>query len=400
MPAALGARDIDHQLQVRELDPQRRRSGPQPRAVVGVVVDLAQDGVEDLLELLLCQRVRGHLTLNLRSTLSLCRGPRTRSSRACRVRRARAWRPRRAARPRARACPLPSPPSPRRSARSRTAEPRRVSRGLGTLTIVGRRVRGPSLLSTAHPSTPSMLAPVPHHLRPSTEYAPDALLPGDPGRALALAQQLLAEPRMSNHARGLWGYTGETPSGHAAQHPIHGDGRAERGDRPAGAGGARRAASDPGRAPAERSTRTSSTASWWWPRDALAEDGASRALGAGEIAEPDPDLTAALAAGLARAPRRHGSSRRTSSTTPTPATGPPPQARAGRLAEARRSGRRDGGGDDLHARAAARRRQPPASWPFRTPSTTASGSGSRTRIWRRPPSAWGRSPRAALEAQP
>ena len=58
-----------------------------------------------------------------------------------------------------------------------------------------------------------MLALVPHHLRPSTAYAPDVLLPGDPGRALALAQQLLAEPRMSNHARGLWGYTGETHAG-------------------------------------------------------------------------------------------------------------------------------------------------------------------------------------------
>jgi uridine phosphorylase len=34
------------------------------------------------------------------------------------------------------------------------------------------------------------------------------LLPGDPGRALALAQELLSEPRMFNHNRGLWGYTG------------------------------------------------------------------------------------------------------------------------------------------------------------------------------------------------
>jgi uridine phosphorylase len=33
-------------------------------------------------------------------------------------------------------------------------------------------------------------------------------------------------------------------------------------------------------------------------RDALAEDGASRALGAAEVAEPDPELTARLAAGL------------------------------------------------------------------------------------------------------
>ncbi|HEY5389670.1 MAG TPA: hypothetical protein VIJ83_03870 [Solirubrobacteraceae bacterium] len=30
----------------------------------------------------------------------------------------------------------------------------------------------------------------------------------DPGRALALAQDLLSEPRMFNHSHGLWGYSG------------------------------------------------------------------------------------------------------------------------------------------------------------------------------------------------
>ncbi|HEX6583251.1 MAG TPA: hypothetical protein VF056_06570 [Thermoleophilaceae bacterium] len=40
------------------------------------------------------------------------------------------------------------------------------------------------------------------------------LLPGDPGRALAVAQALLDQPpRMFNHARGLWGYTGVAPDG-------------------------------------------------------------------------------------------------------------------------------------------------------------------------------------------
>jgi uridine phosphorylase len=39
------------------------------------------------------------------------------------------------------------------------------------------------------------------------------LLPGDPGRALALAQVLLSEPRMFNHNRGLWGYTGVAADG-------------------------------------------------------------------------------------------------------------------------------------------------------------------------------------------
>jgi uridine phosphorylase len=43
--------------------------------------------------------------------------------------------------------------------------------------------------------------------------APDAILVGDPGRALLLAQELLEKPKMSNHARGLWGYTGRTPTG-------------------------------------------------------------------------------------------------------------------------------------------------------------------------------------------
>lgn len=39
------------------------------------------------------------------------------------------------------------------------------------------------------------------------------LLPGDPGRALRLAQQLLDAPKMLNHHRGLWGYTGAAADG-------------------------------------------------------------------------------------------------------------------------------------------------------------------------------------------
>ena len=52
-----------------------------------------------------------------------------------------------------------------------------------------------------------------HHLRPTAEIAPTALLPGDPGRALAVAQELLDRPLMANHARGLWGYSGVTAAG-------------------------------------------------------------------------------------------------------------------------------------------------------------------------------------------
>ena len=53
----------------------------------------------------------------------------------------------------------------------------------------------------------------PIHLRPTAPLAERVLLPGDPGRALALAQSLLCEPRMFNHHRGLWGYTGAAPDG-------------------------------------------------------------------------------------------------------------------------------------------------------------------------------------------
>ncbi len=52
-----------------------------------------------------------------------------------------------------------------------------------------------------------------NHLHPTAELAPRALLPGDPGRALTLAQLLLERPLMFNHARGLWGYTGTAADG-------------------------------------------------------------------------------------------------------------------------------------------------------------------------------------------
>jgi uridine phosphorylase len=54
---------------------------------------------------------------------------------------------------------------------------------------------------------------VPSRLRPTAPIAADAVLVGDPGRALLLAQELLEEPKMSNHARGLWAYFGTTPAG-------------------------------------------------------------------------------------------------------------------------------------------------------------------------------------------
>jgi len=54
---------------------------------------------------------------------------------------------------------------------------------------------------------------MPARLRPTAPIAAAAILVGDPGRALMLAQELLEQPKMSNHARGLWGYGGTTPAG-------------------------------------------------------------------------------------------------------------------------------------------------------------------------------------------
>jgi DeoD family purine-nucleoside phosphorylase len=136
---------------------------------------------------------------------------------------------------------------------------------------------------------------VPHHLRPSTGYAEDALLPGDPGRALALAQQLLTEPRMSNHARGLWGYTGATPAGRSLSIQS------------TGMGGPSVAIvlHELVELGVKRAVRVGTCGALLEGMrhgdlviagEALAEDGASRALGAGETAEPDQELTARLAA--------------------------------------------------------------------------------------------------------
>jgi DeoD family purine-nucleoside phosphorylase len=51
------------------------------------------------------------------------------------------------------------------------------------------------------------------HIHQTTELAERVLLPGDPGRALRLAQELLTQPKMLNHNRGLWGYTGTAADG-------------------------------------------------------------------------------------------------------------------------------------------------------------------------------------------
>lgn len=51
------------------------------------------------------------------------------------------------------------------------------------------------------------------HLNPAAQFQPNVLLPGDPARAMAIATRELTAPRMFNHRRGLWGYSGETEDG-------------------------------------------------------------------------------------------------------------------------------------------------------------------------------------------
>jgi DeoD family purine-nucleoside phosphorylase len=136
---------------------------------------------------------------------------------------------------------------------------------------------------------------MPVHIRPTAPLAPRALLPGDPGRALALAQLVLSEPKMFNHNRGLWGYTGTAADGE--QLTIQSTGM----------GGPSAAIvleelCDLGLRSAIRVGTCGALAGRLALGDlviadaAIAADGASRALGAGERVAADPELVRTLRA--------------------------------------------------------------------------------------------------------
>ena len=131
------------------------------------------------------------------------------------------------------------------------------------------------------------------HLRPTAPLAERVLLPGDPGRALALAQALLEEPLMFNHNRGLWGYTGAAPDGE--QLTIQATGM--------GGPSAAIVLSELIALGARRAIRVGSCGALapgiglgdlLIAREAISADGTSRALGAGERVPADPELTEAL----------------------------------------------------------------------------------------------------------
>lgn len=139
-----------------------------------------------------------------------------------------------------------------------------------------------------------------------------AIVVGDPGRALTIAQRLLERPPlMCNHRRGLWGYTGIASDGAplTVQSTGVGGGSAVPVVRELAAAGVTqmvRAGSalpvDGDGAYGDDGTETERTVPLAVVVAAIGHDGASRALGA--TAErplrPDPELTARLAASVDR----------------------------------------------------------------------------------------------------
>ncbi len=92
---------------------------------------------------------------------------------------------------------------------SRSGEPARLHRLAWCRDARGIRLRA------SHPvqASSGSLSPRPIHLHPAAPLAERVLLPGDPARALLLAQALLDKPLMFNHHRGLWGYSGQAADG-------------------------------------------------------------------------------------------------------------------------------------------------------------------------------------------
>jgi uridine phosphorylase len=135
--------------------------------------------------------------------------------------------------------------------------------------------------------------PGPIHLRPHADVAERVLLPGDPGRALRLAQQLVDAPKMLNHHRGLWGYTGVAADGASLTIQSTGLGGPSTAivvEELIGLG-------------ARRLVRVGTCAAGGLELGSLViaeavrgEDGASRALGADAVLPADPDLLSALRA--------------------------------------------------------------------------------------------------------
>jgi uridine phosphorylase len=124
------------------------------------------------------------------------------------------------------------------------------------------------------------------------------LLPGDPGRALRLAQQVVDTPKMLNHHRGLWGYTGIAADGAPLTIQSTGLGGPSTAivvEELIALGARRLVRVGTCRALADLPLGTLVVAD-----GVRAEDGASRALGAHGTLRPDPELLDGLRGGGAR----------------------------------------------------------------------------------------------------
>ena len=144
-------------------------------------------------------------------------------------------------------------------------------------------------------TSPRMRPRKPIHLRPTAALAERVLLPGDPGRALALAQLLIDGPLMFNHHRGLWGYTGPASADGellSIQSTGMGGPSAAIVLQELIALGARRAIRVGTCGALDGSLELGDLVV---AHEALAADGTSRNLGAGERIAADRELTAALA---------------------------------------------------------------------------------------------------------
>lgn len=137
------------------------------------------------------------------------------------------------------------------------------------------------------------------HIHPTAPLAPRALVCGDPGRSLVLAQQLTEDPKMFNHNRGLWGYTGLARDGEPLTIMAHGMGAPS-------AAIILEELCDLGLEIAVRVGSCGAVADGIEPGEilnvgsALALDGVSRDLGFEGVAEPDPGLRELLAEGADR----------------------------------------------------------------------------------------------------
>jgi uridine phosphorylase len=134
------------------------------------------------------------------------------------------------------------------------------------------------------------------HLKPAADLAERVLLPGDPHRALAVAQALLDQPKMFNHHRGLWGYTGKARDGDLLTIQATGMGGPSAAivvEELIALGARTFIRIGTCAALSERHAIGQVVA----VESALALDGASRALGAHDRVRPDDELAAALAVG-------------------------------------------------------------------------------------------------------